>query len=38
MLAVAVPATENYSNLRRQLTELEGQGKLSFAELAIAGS
>lgn len=37
-LAEAVPATENYANLRRQLTELEGQGKQSFAELAIAGS
>ena len=38
MLAVAIPATENYSGLRRQLTELERLGKLSFAELAIPGS
>lgn len=36
MLAVAIPATEDYSELRRHLTELERQGKLSFAELAIA--
>jgi hypothetical protein len=36
MLAVAIPATQSYSVLRRQLTDLEEQGKLSFAELAVA--
>jgi hypothetical protein len=38
MLAVAIPATQNYGELRRQLAELEAQGKLSFAELAVTGS
>lgn len=36
MLAVAVPATDDYAALRRQLMALEEQGKLSFAELAVS--
>src|SRR5574340_663026 len=35
VLAVAVPESTDYPKLRKQLEILEGQSKLSFAELAI---
>lgn len=35
VLAVAVPPRVDYEPLRRQLTDLEGRGLLSFAELAL---
>lgn len=36
VLAVAVPASTDYSQLRSQLEHLESQSKISFSELAIA--
>jgi len=36
VLAVAVPASTNYRELRQQLEHLETQSKISFAELAVA--
>ena len=38
MLAVAVPPSEDYRLIRRQLEILEGDEKLSFAELAVSGA
>jgi hypothetical protein len=35
VLAVAVPASTDYASLRAQLTSLEADSKLSFAELAV---
>lgn len=36
VLAVAVPSTADYPSLRTTLTELEGRGLISFAELSLA--
>jgi len=35
VLAVAIPPYADYTEIRRQLAILEGQSKLSFAELAV---
>lgn len=36
VLAVAVPASTNYGELRQKLQRLEERGQISFAELAVA--